>query len=81
MKTVGPKVSLQLTCHHCENCLSTHYACQGDSGHTVHCTHPDVRSSEGDPRYIGDSNWSTPQWCPLRDRAIQNLLVTLATEK
>lgn len=63
----GPRVTLQLRCTGCLHERSEYYAVQGDSGHKVDCAHPSL--SEG-PRRIGDTTWTTPSWCPLREKAI-----------
>ena len=58
-KRQGPSVKVKLSCFDCVHETSERYQCQGDSGSTVYCTHG------GGKRYVGDSTWETPKWCPL----------------
>lgn len=60
-KTIGPKVTVHRSCFDCAVCKCERYAVQGDSGFTVSCTH----ESLSEPRRIGDTNWTTPEWCPV----------------
>ena len=62
----GPKVTIKLSCFGCRYEKSKRYAVQGDSGHDVSCTHPATVDA-----YIGDSNWDTPGWCPLRAKQLE----------
>jgi len=73
----GPRVKVELSCFDCSLCVSKRYTCQGDSGHDVFCTHPDVVSIAKPEMYIGDSRWSTPTWCPLRQVAIDKMVAGL----
>src|SRR3990167_5823198 len=57
----GPKVTVKRSCSDCKACNSESYAVQGDSGHYVYCGHPSLPES----KYIGDTNWNTPHWCPV----------------
>ena len=57
----GPKVTVKRRCSDCKACNSESYAVQGDSGHYVYCEHPSLPES----KYIGDTNWNTPHWCPV----------------
>lgn len=57
----GPKVTVKRSCSDCKACNSESYAVQGDSGHYVYCEHPSLPES----KYIGDTNWNTPHWCPV----------------
>lgn len=59
----GPSIRLDMSCFGCKFVRSKSYAVQGDSGHRVTC-------SAVDGKYIGDSNWSTPEWCPKRAAAL-----------
>lgn len=61
MRRVGPKLTVTASCFDCSFCKSEYYAVQGDSGRDVSCTHPPYAEK---PRYIGDSTWRTPAWCP-----------------
>ncbi len=60
----GPSVEVRLSCLKCRHHQSKYYAVQGDSGYIVDCTHT------SHPRRIGDTNWSTPDWCSLREQAL-----------
>lgn len=57
----GPKVTVKRRCSDCKACNSESYAVQGDSGHYVYCEHPSLPER----KYIGDTNWNTPHWCPV----------------
>lgn len=56
----GPKVTVKRRCSDCKACNSESYAVQGDSGHYVYCEHPSLPER----KYIGDTRWDTPGWCP-----------------
>ena len=59
---LGPKVTIERDCFGCAFERSERYAVQSDSGCDVKCTHP----SHGDGgKYIGDTTWRTPDWCPV----------------
>ena len=60
--TIGPKLSLKKSCRDCDYCISASYQCQGDSGHDVKCKAVD--------KFIGDTTWDTPDWCPYLKEAI-----------
>lgn len=55
---IGPEI--KKSCFKCEACTSKSYSVQGDSGHTVYCAHKDHEEQ----KYIGDTTWKTPDWCP-----------------
>lgn len=59
-KIKGPIISLSVKCLNCVYCNSEEYSVQGDSGIDVYCTHPDFESK----KYIGDTKWDTPTFCP-----------------
>ena len=61
----GPKVTVNRCCMSCPACESERYHVQGDSGSDVYCKHPDFQSEPKQRKYIGDSTWSTPTWCPV----------------
>jgi hypothetical protein len=63
--TTGPTVRLVLRCDECVHCRTKGYVCQGDSGSEVYC------AATGTLRYIADTSWITPDWCPCRDEAIR----------
>ena len=73
----GPKVCVEFSCFDCSLCVGEHYAWQSDSGTDVYCTHPSVVSLAKPRHYIGDSNWRTPEWCPLRQAAIDKTIASL----
>ena len=64
--TNGPRITVKLSCFDCKHESSENYQVQGDSGHKVFCTHPAVAKQ---PRRIGDTDWSTPMWCPFLNGA------------
>jgi len=74
-KTNGPKVTVRLSCFDCQHCSSDSYRVQGDSGSSVYCKH-----SAYAPRYIGDTTWDTPAWCPLRPADPQARIAELEAE-
>lgn len=57
----GPDERIVRTCNACKACVSESYRCQSDSGHDVYCTHPALPER----KRIGDTTWSTPDWCPV----------------
>lgn len=69
MKTDGPFVWMRASCLNCIHCTSESYAVQDDSGHNVYCEHPSIGKKR-----VGDTNWSTPEWCPLLADAIDKHL-------
>jgi hypothetical protein len=66
---IGPKVKIQASCFNCEHCKTERYAVQSDSG-------TDVRCGAVDNKYIGDSRWDTPDWCPFLSAAVHALCKT-----
>lgn len=54
----GPSTTIERSCAGCRFNVSESYAVQGDSGQSVYCTN-------GEKRYIGDTTWDTPAWCPV----------------
>jgi hypothetical protein len=71
----GPSVRIDARCTGCRYEHSESYAVQGDSGHNVYCTHPAI---EGGRRYVADTSWRTPDWCPLLAEAIGRTLESAA---
>lgn len=63
--SIGPKVQIKKSCYGCDCEKSERYAVQGDSGHRVYCSHPSVGK-----KFIADTNWETPNWCPAEPRHI-----------
>ena len=59
MSRVGPRLTIEASCMGCVHERSDSYRVQCDSGINVRCAHPAVGS-----RYVGDSHWHTPDWCP-----------------
>lgn len=75
---LGPRVRIELSCINCDHCIGESCTCQSDSGVDVYCIYPSTADIiGGNSRLIGDSNWSTPSWCPLRQQAIDKLLSEL----
>lgn len=60
-KREGPKVTISYSCSGCSHERSERYVRQGDSGYIVSCALTTIR--------VGDTNWETPDWCPLLTRA------------
>ena len=68
----GPRITLKMSCDGCRCERSESYAVQGDSGFRVYCAHP-LRGSahpERPGKYIGDTTWETPDWCPEIESAL-----------
>lgn len=63
-KTEGPKITIEYSCFNCKYEVSEKYYCQSDSGLDVYCTHP----SFSERKLIGDTRWSTPAFCPFRQK-------------
>lgn len=76
-KREGPSVNIEMSCFDCAHEESTRYQCQGDSGRDVTCAHPEA-GPNGGARYIGDTTWKTPEWCPLRGAALAALLAEVS---
>jgi hypothetical protein len=77
-KMQGPKVTISLSCSECEHCKNESYTCQSDSGVDVYCVYPNTFDSvAGCRKRVGDSNWNTPQWCPLRKAAIDKAIAEI----
>jgi hypothetical protein len=53
----GPEVTIKRSCSGCTHVRTKDYAVQGDSGFTVSCALAE--------RWIGDTTWATPAWCPV----------------
>ena len=53
----GPKVTITLSCTGCLHCESVRYRRQSDTGCDVSCSLAQ--------RAIGDTTWTTPDWCPV----------------
>lgn len=61
---IGPQVTIKLSCVTCEACETESYNVQGDSGSDVYCAHPSF-PIEDRRRHIADTNFKTPEWCPV----------------
>ena len=61
----GPTVTTNRRCDTCPACKSESYRVQSDSGCNVYCTHPAFESEPNQRKYIGDTTWTTPYWCPV----------------
>ncbi len=59
-KRVGPQFSLNASCYGCVHVRGVNYVEPGRAGCKIYCDHPDRPG-----RRVGDSDWSTPSWCPL----------------
>lgn len=71
MSRVGPAIAVE--CHGCSFNRNERYVMQGDTGRDVFCTEPSVAEPNGGDKYIGDTNWTTPEWCPFRIDALENI--------
>lgn len=60
IKTDGPCVTIDRSCHDCKHCVGEYERVQNDSGFKVFCSH----DSFPQKKYIGWDKWSTPDWCP-----------------
>ena len=58
-KQAGPTLLSERSCYGCMYEESAPYRVQGDSGREVYCTAGVAR------RLVGDTSWTTPDWCPL----------------
>ena len=75
----GPRIRIELSCFDCCYCTSESYTCQSDSGSDVYCIYPNPVDTVATKRkHIGDSSWSTPAWCPLRQQAIDKMVAGLS---
>lgn len=75
----GPRIRIELSCFDCDHCISEGYACQSDSGVDVYCIYPNTTDTVSTERKrVGDSNWNTPAWCPLRQDAIDKMVAGLS---
>lgn len=75
-KRKGPKLTVTRSCDGCRYEASESYAVQGDSGFRVLCEHPHVGG-----RRIGDTTWTTPEWCPERGSESAPESAALASER
>lgn len=84
-KREGPLTTIKRSCFDCAYEQAQKYFVEDgnseDSGHDVYCIHPAavdeenrIRERNGlvgnrNRRYIGDTTWETPSWCPfLKDK-------------
>ncbi len=58
---IGPRITILKSCSGCAYVVNERYATQGDSGHDVYCAF----YNKDEPKYIGDTKWDTPNWCPV----------------
>jgi len=75
-KRKGPKLTVTRSCDGCRYEASESYAVQGDSGFRVLCEHPHLGV-----RRIGDTTWTTPEWCPERGSESAPESAALASER
>lgn len=61
----GPKVTVLRECYNCPACVSESYRVQGDSGSDVYCAHPNFANEKEGRKFIRDTSWRTPEWCPV----------------
>jgi hypothetical protein len=78
-KTNGPRIRLELTCFDCHWCRSAQYQVHSQDGHNVYCDHP-ICGGEGQGRYIADTRWDTPAWCPLRTARVAEFLKAICAD-
>lgn len=69
--TTGPKVRVELRCDDCCYELSEDHPESRGPGCAVLCLHPTQNR-----RVVGDSTWVTPEWCPLREDAIDRMVAS-----
>jgi hypothetical protein len=77
----GPRIRVLMSCFDCDFCARESYTYQGDSGSDVYCVHPEAAESGKIKRLIGDTNWKTPVWCPLRQAAIDKMVSELSNQQ
>lgn len=86
-KRNGPSLKIVASCTGCAHEHSDHYSIEDgndvDSGWSVYCKHPNAGSATPDlgtcaRRPIGDTTWTTPEWCPLLSASLADLLAGLA---
>lgn len=64
---IGSKIKITASCFSCIHCKTESYKFQSDSGHDVYCI------ESGEKKFIGDSHWNTPEWCPFLSDAKKNI--------
>jgi len=64
----GPSVTVKRSCWGCKHCHTERYCVEEDSGNYVSCTHPHFGTKI---KYIGDTSWDTPDWCPVAPSEVQ----------
>ena len=72
----GPQIKVSMTCAYCTHVRSYANLGLGDSASDVYCTHPD--NGDGSRRFIADTDWTTPKWCPMRKEAIDKAVQALS---
>jgi hypothetical protein len=55
-------------CIGCRHLQSESYQVQKDSGTDYWCGNPHIITLPLNERYIGDSDTTTPDWCPVLDQ-------------
>ena len=60
----GPLVTISRSCSGCRYEETEGYRVQSDTGRDVYCTNSLVQIGDR-RRHIGDTTWSTPDWCPF----------------
>lgn len=67
---IGPSFELSISCFGCKFLTSEYYRVQGDSGYDNYCTHTKFHNK----KYIGDSKYCTPDFCPLLSEKLKEFL-------
>ena len=65
----GPLISIN--CTGCGFSNSERYQHQGDNGREYYCAEPTVQLPDNSVRYVGDSDSTSPRWCPFRKQQLQ----------
>lgn len=73
-KTDGPIIGISGNCYWCRHPKVVSSSCHasGPLGLDMHCVHPSCND-----RYIGGSTYSTPNWCPMLDKALEGHLAPM----
>lgn len=74
MTREGPNIRLDVDCYGCIYMENESYCCQSDSGFKIYCIHVNHGEEGKRRRYLGDTNWRTPYWCPLKSAALAAFL-------
>ena len=69
----GPEVTIRVSCFGCTFCHGERYNVQGDTGSDIYCEHTNFEER----KYIGDSHYNTPDFCPEKDEGYKRLGINL----